>query len=290
MSAPDPLPAPEPWTCPTCGAPVTSLYCPACGERRHSDHDLTLRHLLEQVLEGLIHFDSRLLRTARTLVAEPGRLTVAFLTGRRRPYVSPFHIFLVANLIFFLIQVLSRLEVLTVPLTEELQNKIFSGTAQRMVAHHLAGTSLTVQSYGPIFEHAEAIYAKSLIILMLPLFGAAVGVLFVDRRMVTAAHLVFAVHYYAFLMVVLAALFPVFSVLFAVLYLVGLPLHPGVLDGVVTAIEAALCAIYLAAAIGEVYHAGRIRRWLSAGVLTVATLYILYVYRFLLLVVTLWAT
>ena len=53
---------------------------------------------------------------------------------------------------------------------------------------------------------------------------------------------------------------------------------------------AALCVIYLAVAIGKVYRAGRIRRWLSAGVLTVVTLYILWVCRFLLLVVTVWAT
>jgi hypothetical protein len=39
-----------------------------------------------------------------------------------------------------------------------------------------------------------------------------------------------------------------------------------------------------------VYGAGQARRWLSAGVLTVATLYILFAYRFVLLLVTLWAT
>lgn len=82
---------------------------PAAGERWFHPHDLTFRHLLEQLLESLVHFDGRLLRTVRVLVAQPGRLTVDFLRGCRRPYVAPFHLFLVANLVFLVIQVFSGL-------------------------------------------------------------------------------------------------------------------------------------------------------------------------------------
>ena len=224
------------------------------------------------------------------LVAEPGRLTTAFLTGCRRPYVSPFHIFLVANIVFFLVQVLSGLEVLTIPFASELQHQPYSGMAQRLVAHHLADTGMTAAQYAPGFEHAEALYAKTLIILMLPLFAAAAGLLFVDRRMVAAAHLVFATHFYAFLMVVLTLLFPAFALVVLDLHLLGLPLNGDVLDWVVTSVEGMLCLLYLAKSTEVVYGAGPVRRWLSAGVLTVATLYILFAYRFVLLLVTLWAT
>ena len=291
MSSPDhPSPPPETWTCPSCGASAASPFCPQCGERRRGAHDLTLGHLLEQLLESLIHFDSRLFRTARVLVAEPGRLTVAFLTGRRRPYVSPFHIFLVANIIFFLVQVLSRLQVLTVPLDQELQHQVYSGFAQRLVTHHLAGTGMTDVQYAPIFEHAEALYAKSLIILMLPLFAVAAGLLFVDRRMVAAAHLVLAAHFYAFLMVALTVMFPAFALTVAVVRHVHLPLSVNGFDWVASSTIGLICLIYLAQSVAVVYGAGPVRRWLSAGVLTVATLYILYVYRFILLLVTVWAT
>jgi hypothetical protein len=242
------------------------------------------------LLESFAHFDSRLFRTARELVTEPGRLTTAFLTGRRRPYVSPLHIFLVANVVFFLVQLLSGLEVLTVPLASELQNQIYSGFAQRLVTQHLAGAGMAVGPYAPIFEHAEALYAKTLIILMLPLFAVAAGLLFVDRRMVAAAHLVFATHFYAFLMVVLTLLFPIFALLATALHHLDLPLNGGALDWMITLLEGSLCLVYLARSTAVVYGAGRVRRWLSAGVLTVATLYILYAYRFILLVVTLWAT
>jgi hypothetical protein len=280
----------ESWACPSCGASSTSPYCPACGERRRSEHDLTLRHLFEQLLESLIHFDGRLFRTTKVLVTQPGRLTTAYLAGSRRPYVSPFHIFLVANVVFFIVQVFSGLAVLTVPLATELDYEVYSGLAQRLVARHLAGAGMSVGQYAPIFDHAEGLYAKSLIMLMLPLFAVVAGLLFFDRRKVAVAHLVFAVHYYAFLLVVLCVLFPVFAILTSVLFHLGVHLGPGVLDWIATSAEALLCLTYLGRSSEIVYEAGPLRRWLSAGLLTVATLYILYAYRFILFMVTLLAT
>jgi hypothetical protein len=291
MRTPDDHPANDAaWTCPSCGATASSPFCPACGERRWNEHDLTFKHLLEQLLESLIHFDGRLFRTARVLVTAPGRLTTAYLTGCHRPYVAPFHIFLVANVIFFLVQLLSRLEILSVPLASELEHQIYSSFAQRLVTQHLAGTGMSIGQYAPIFEHAEGLYAKSLIMLMLPLFAMAAGLLFVDRRKVAVAHLVFAVHFYAFLLVFLTVLFPAFALVTVVLHQLGIPMNAGVLDWIATLLEALPCVVYLAKSTAVVYQAGLVRCWLSASLLTVATLYILYAYRLVLFVVTLWAT
>ena len=291
MSSPDDPPASDAaWTCPSCGATASSPFCPACGERRWNERDLSFKHLFEQLLESLVHFDGRLFRTVRVLITKPGQLTSAYLTGCRRPYVSPFHIFLVANVVFFLAQLLSGLGVLTIPLASELEHQLYSGFAQSLVTRHLGGTGMSIPQYAPIFEHAEGIYAKTLIMLMLPLFAVAVGLLFVDRRKVAVAHLVFAVHFYAFLLVYLTVLFPALALGRMGLLHLGIPIYAGVLDWIATSLEALPCFVYLAISTAVVYQAGPVRRWLSAGLLTVATLYILYAYRLVLFVVTLWAT
>ena len=149
---------------------------------------------------------------------------------------------------------------------------------------------MSIGQYAPIFEHAEGLYAKSLIMLMLPLFAMAAGLLFVDRRKVAVAHLVFAVHFYAFLLVFLTVLFPAFALVTVVLHQLGIPMNAGVLDWIATLLEALPCVVYLAKSTAVVYQAGLVRCWLSASLLTVATLYILYAYRLVLFVVTLWAT
>ncbi len=291
MNTPDtPVAGGDPWTCPNCQAPVGSAFCPACGERHWRESDLRFRHLLEQLLESLIHFDGRLARTARTLVAAPGRLTQAYVTGARQPYVGPVSLFLAANLVFFLVQTFSGLSVFTISLHEHLTGQIYRALAERWVTAHLAATGLTMEHYAPVFDHAGDIYAKSLVMVMLPFFAIAVGLLFVDRRKVAVAHLVFAIHFYAFLMVFLSVLFPVLTVLVIAWIHLGLPRSPHLLDMIVLGIEGIGCLTYLARAAGVAYDAGPIRRWLSAAALTVATLYILYLYRFILFAVTLWTT
>ncbi len=278
------------WNCPSCGSPTSSAYCPACGERRWSERDLTFRHLFEQLLEGMIHFDSRLLRTALTLVAAPGRLTTAYLEGCHRQYVAPFNLFLVANVVSFLVQALSGWGVFAISLSEHLGGQTYRTLAQRWVTGHLAARGMTMDQYAPIFDHAGSLYAKSLVMVMLPFFAIAVGLLFVDRRKVAVAHLVFAVHYYAYLLVFLSVFFPVVAVVVWLWSRLGLPWNAGLLDWSAMSVEGIVCLVYLARAVTVVYGAGLIRRWLSAGLLTVATLYILWVYRFVLFVITLWST
>ena len=284
-------PGEEAWTCPSCGASVASPFCSGCGERRFHPDDLRFRHLLEQLLESLVHFDGRLFRTVRVLFGQPGRLTTDFLRGCRRPYVAPFHAFLVANLVFFFVQIFSGLSLFSgVRLSEHLDHEVYSGFAQRMVAHRLVTTDTTLSQYTPVFNRAESLYAKTLILVMLPLFAVGAGLVFFDRRRPAVAHLVYAIHYYAFLLLALSLVFPVLGGLLVGLSRLGLPINGKVLDWIALAIEGALCVVYLARSAASVYQTGPLRSWLSAIVLTLATLRILYGYRLVLFLVTFWTT
>src|SRR3954454_3022822 len=83
------------WTCPSCNYALPTPYCPACGEYRLNERDLTLRGLVHQV--GVHQPRWPILRSFRSLVTEPGALTLACLQGQRKPYTLPLQLFLVAN-------------------------------------------------------------------------------------------------------------------------------------------------------------------------------------------------
>ena len=109
--APAPMPAaqtsvPHPQgghrVCANCGTPVTGLYCGHCGQRV-DHHLLTLREFLGEVAEVLTHADSRLWHTLVPLLLKPGLLTREFLSGRRASYLSPFRLYLLVSVLFFLI-------------------------------------------------------------------------------------------------------------------------------------------------------------------------------------------
>ncbi|MFO7561920.1 MAG: DUF3667 domain-containing protein [Enhygromyxa sp.] len=78
-----------PEICRTCEEPLYGPYCSACGES-HRFVRLELRALLEDVLDGIVNLDTRVLRTVGELSVDPARVGRDYLVGRRKPYINPF--------------------------------------------------------------------------------------------------------------------------------------------------------------------------------------------------------
>ncbi|HYE46505.1 MAG TPA: DUF3667 domain-containing protein [Caulobacter sp.] len=85
--------------CLNCGTPLVGHYCHECGQQAHLHNKL--KHLLHEFVEGIAHFDGRLWRTLPILALNPGRLSRAWIEGRRARYVAPLHVFLFAVFIMF---------------------------------------------------------------------------------------------------------------------------------------------------------------------------------------------
>src|SRR5207244_1333925 len=89
--------------CVSCDAPLSGPYCARCGERSLEPDALTLRHfLVHTVAHELLHVDGALWRTLRLLFAHPGRLSLEYAAGRRRPYINPFRLLLIGIVVYAL--------------------------------------------------------------------------------------------------------------------------------------------------------------------------------------------
>ncbi len=75
-------------------------FCPRCGQQNHAP-DLRFGHVVEEVLEGLLHLDGKVFRTARLLLFKPGELTRLFLAGHRAPYLPPIRLYMFISFVFF---------------------------------------------------------------------------------------------------------------------------------------------------------------------------------------------
>jgi hypothetical protein len=93
------LPPPPGAACLNCGARLQGRYCHVCGQNSDT-HKRSVGHLIVESLEGLVHFDSRMLRTLPDLFFRPGRLARDYMEGRIARHVPPFRTFLVALLVF----------------------------------------------------------------------------------------------------------------------------------------------------------------------------------------------
>ena len=127
-----------PWTCPTRQLTGTTPFCARCGEEPLPPRDLTLRGLVEKIVHALTSIDARAARSAWTLLRHPGRLTLAWTSGVRKPYVAP-------------------------SLASHLHHQDWSDLAQSLLAHRLEAKHASLEQYEPVFDRTVVLNAKSLI-------------------------------------------------------------------------------------------------------------------------------
>ena len=89
-------------SCLNCGTELKGPFCYYCGQ---PDKNL-LRFfpvLVRDLLEDVMDFDSRFMRTMRPLLFHPGRLTRDYLDGRRFRYVPPMRLYIFSSMLFFIL-------------------------------------------------------------------------------------------------------------------------------------------------------------------------------------------
>lgn len=273
------------WTCPTCRVPVGTPFCPTCGEHELHTRELTLKALFAQLFSALTNIDSRLLRSFRFLVSRPGELTIAYMRGQRKPYLGPVALFLVINVLFFATESLTGGKVFTTPLESHLETQPWSLAVQDLVARRVESKQTTLASYAPVFDQAVAIKARSFIIIMALFFALVPAIAFLHSKRPFVAHVVFSLHFYAFLLLLMcvATTIPVVTV-----WLGGPGLAAPIVDYPISISLLIASAIYLYFAVGAVYGARGWTRILQVSVLTVGVAAIVLGYRFFLFVITLY--
>jgi hypothetical protein len=89
------------FSCANCDAALQGAFCHRCGQKAHVHRSLL--HLVEEFLHGLLHFETKAWRTIPLLLFRPGRLTRAYIDGKRMRYVSPLALLLFLIFLMFLV-------------------------------------------------------------------------------------------------------------------------------------------------------------------------------------------
>jgi len=86
--------------CENCGAPLAGHWCAQCGQPA-IDYRRSFRHVIADILDSFLNWDSKFFATLGLLIAKPWRLTNDFLAGKRVRYVHPARLYLLASILFF---------------------------------------------------------------------------------------------------------------------------------------------------------------------------------------------
>jgi hypothetical protein len=190
-------PTSSPTQCLNCGATVAGAYCHQCGQRTRDNSDRSIGRLLGEVLGNIFFLDNRFLLSMWYLLRYPGRMSVEFLEGKRKKFISPVTLFLFFNLIYFFVNPLSDY---SLPLYDQISSQPYSDWTKEQVRQKLREEALEFKDYAVTYQNASDNISKSVMIINIPMIAAFIYLLSFKRRRFYFDSLIFAFHFFSLFM------------------------------------------------------------------------------------------
>jgi len=275
--------------CPNCGARLetSDTYCSQCGQANH-DLNIPLRHMLEEALEGILHFDIKSVRTIQALTFKPGFITSEFIKGRRARYVPPIRLYIFISFLFFLLlslpsgrhESVSSADSHPTTITyHKINSQELRGLQQAQIDSLMQsrGVALTILNRYMVrqmarigtegqegFNHLLMKGISYMMFALMPLFALFVFLLNRKKAQYYIGTLVFSIHYHSFVFLLL-------TITLIVDRLGGTSL--------IWAISIIICPFYLYLALRYMYQGSRMKmmgKTLLVGVLQFASMALLF--------------
>lgn len=194
----------SPENCPSCGAAFKGKFCHKCGEKRISAKDFEIKKYAQTLAEHFTHLDSKLLRSLWVLISKPGFLTAEFVAGRRNLYVKPLQLFLLLNLAFFLFFGDNDIFAPKLKYIYHSNTRIWSGeTVKDLADAYAQKENLSIETAIKTIDAKSGNLTKAMLYLFVPLFGCVFFALFFRQIPFFICHLIFATHWFSFLLMLI---------------------------------------------------------------------------------------
>lgn len=183
--------------CLNCGTSVTGTFCQDCGQSARDNTDRSLSRLLAEFFGNIFFLDNRFFLSMWYLVRFPGRMTVEFLEGRRKKFVSPVTLFLFLNLIYFFVNPLTDY---SLSLEDQIYSQPYSVWTKDWVDMKLQKEGLGEQAYGILYQSTSDNTSKSIMIINIPIIAVFVYMMAFKRRKFYFDSLIFGFHFFTLFM------------------------------------------------------------------------------------------
>ena len=181
--------------CKNCQNQFDGNFCNQCGEKIILESDFSFKALLFQAFGAITSVDSKLFKTFGLLFRSPGYLSKKITSGIRVPYLQPFQVFVLCNLLFFIF--LGDTDLFRTPSRWFFyQDFDFSGTKVMDKVESIMQTEkLSFEEVESEYDAVSSNLSKSLLVLLIP-FIALIGFV-IKRKFKFGQHLIFATIYFS---------------------------------------------------------------------------------------------
>ncbi|MFY0697316.1 MAG: DUF3667 domain-containing protein [Balneola sp.] len=268
-------------TCSNCNfSPLELAFCPRCGQKKLTEKDLRLRVLIGDVMESTFNFDNSFFRTLKLFFLNPGKYVNSYNLGERKKYISPIKWFLIANAIYFLFPLINTF---TTSLQIQLNGLIYSDITKSWVEAVIDSSGMDSQNFQVQYNELTKILSK-VFLLILPLMFSGITFLtnYSERRQKPLLfHINQGLALFSFLLIVILCLLPGIYILISS----GSQVH--INDKTITITSFVLLNIYGVFLYKGFFKKGLLRSIGRIVMLNLAFYILIFIYRFILLVITL---
>lgn len=238
-------------TCANCQYQFEGIdnYCPNCGQENHSHH-APFKHIFIELIESLTHFDTKFFATVKALFLKPGLLTKDYIEDKRARYVPPVRLYVFVSFIFFfLLSVFSKSD-RTSPMSREANPRTApikiigqQNTQDSIIAALEKEKNITDSMVDSVINsklpnegwiakiflrqsirselglitrddvnHVFVKYIGIVVFILMPIFAILLLMLYIRRERLYIEHLIFSVHFHAFVFVILIFAFLLYKI------------------------------------------------------------------------------
>ena len=244
--------------CKNCEQPLNGEYCSYCGQR--DIELLKLKKLITDFFDHHLDLDSRIFRTIKYLIFNPGFLTIEYWNGRRTRYIPPLRVYLLTSFLYFF--------TFSVTLNTEIKDNVVNNSNVQ-IDRTKANNSSDFYDFPDAFDYYMDNYEKEIeLFFFLPI--TALGLLLLNKKF---SHLYFSHHFIASIHLssawfILQTVIEIFNTIF--------PHHTYYVESLNITL-----LIYCVFMIKTIYHNSLIWSFIKTILLIVMTLIILFIAVFI---------
>lgn len=195
--------------CKNCETSFKGNFCSNCGQSV-KDLDIPFKVLIFDMMANMWAFDTRVIKTLKSVLFKPGEMALDYTAGRRARYMPPFRFYIFISFIFFLLLNISTTRTFnekwslmtdsdTLSITNREMDNLLTISGSNTEKSSFKGFSADInQNREHYISRFFSIFSWSLFILM-PLYAAMFWLLFRKNLRFFLGHFIFAINQHAFL-------------------------------------------------------------------------------------------
>ena len=166
--------------CKHCGNEFSGNYCNACGEKVYYEHHKKVSHIFEEVIHFVTHFEGSLVTTFKTVFTKPGKFSSDYCNGIRKKYFKPVSFFFVLVVVYLLFP---RFQGLNMQLNTYVDKQYrFTWVSVPLVKAKMKTKHVEFSELAKIYNSKSSSISKIGLFLLIPLAASLILLLFFSAK------------------------------------------------------------------------------------------------------------